>query len=342
MPAPYSNKTNPLNILTFPPGLGSKVAAGQHYLMIDSYKSLNAINTGDKKESSIALYIPPNSMKTGFSAEYSGQEGAALKAAAFTGAKGAASAGANAFLGQGSLQAGVGNLAGMMADSLTGSLGSIASGGGSFLQGAAAKLADKAGFGAAAGIAVNNHMALVYKCPSEFRTHDFMFSFWPKDPSEAEIVARILNDFKQGMLPRVGGGQINSRRLSAPFFHAPRHWKLKFCMGGVMASSENPYLFEIKTSVIKSMQVNHDPEGIVSFHPDGSPVHTTLSLSFQEIELVTSADAVDSVLDTALNQVVKNQAQAATAEELSRISGVAVGTGSTGPPGRNYPNMNKE
>ena len=65
MPAPYSNKTNPLNILTFPPGLGSKVAAGQHYLMIDSYKSLNAINTGDKKESSIALYIPPNSMKTG-------------------------------------------------------------------------------------------------------------------------------------------------------------------------------------------------------------------------------------------------------------------------------------
>ena len=107
-----------------------------------------------------------------------------------------------------------------------------------------------------------------------------------------------------------------------------------------MASSENPYLFEIKTSVIKSMQVNHDPEGIVSFHPDGSPVHTTLSLSFQEIELVTSADAVDSVLDTALNQVVKNQAQAATAEELSRISGVAVGTGSTGPPGRNYPNKN--
>ena len=82
-------------------------------------KKLNAVNTGATMKSSIALYIPPNSMKTGFSAEYSGQEGAALKAAAFTGAKGAASAGANAFLGQGSLQAGVGNLAGMMADSLT-------------------------------------------------------------------------------------------------------------------------------------------------------------------------------------------------------------------------------
>ena len=46
------------------------------------------------------------------------------------------------------------------------------------------------------------------------------------------------------------------------------------------------------------MQVNHDPEGIVSFHPDGSPVHTTLTLSFKEIELVTSEDAVDAKLDT--------------------------------------------
>jgi len=59
MPAPYSNKTNPLNILTYPPGLGSKVAAGQHYLLIDSYKSLNAINTGDKKESLLHYIFHP-------------------------------------------------------------------------------------------------------------------------------------------------------------------------------------------------------------------------------------------------------------------------------------------
>ncbi len=119
------------------------------------------------------------------------------------------------------------------------------------------------------------------------------------------------------MLPRVGGGQINSRRLSAPFFHAPRHWKLKFCMGGRSSGNVNPYLFQIKTSVITSMQVNHDPEGIVSFHSDGSPVHTTLTLSFKEIELVTSEDAVDAKLDTAVREVVKNQSQASA--EKKRI-----------------------
>ena len=317
----------------FPPGLGQDAANGQHYLLIDSYISKNAINNESKRESSIALYIPPNAMKTGFSGNYANEEGAALKAATATGfsnIKNPLSFSKDWF--------GVGDAA---AGAWSG-MKSAADGSVSGALGIGAKIADKAGFAGATGVAVNNHMALVYKGPTDFRTHDFMFSFWPKDPSEADIVRGILNDFEQGMLPRVGGGQINSRRLSAPFFHAPRHYKLKFCKGGRSSGNVNPYLFQIKTSVITSMQVNHDPEGIVSFHPDGSPVHTTLTLSFKEIELVTSEDAVDAKLDTAVREHAKNQAQAATAEELSRISGVAVGTGSTGPPGRNYPNMNKE
>ena len=315
----------------FPPGLGQDAANGQHYLLIDSYISKNAINNESKRESSIALYIPPNAMKTGFSGNYANEEGAALKAATATGfsnIKNPLSFSKDWF--------GVGDAA---AGAWSG-MKSAADGSVSGALGIGAKIADKAGFAGATGVAVNNHMALVYKGPTDFRTHDFMFSFWPKDPSEADIVRGILNDFEQGMLPRVGGGQINSRRLSAPFFHAPRHYKLKFCKGGRSSGNVNPYLFQIKTSVITSMQVNHDPEGIVSFHPDGSPVHTTLTLSFKEIELVTSEDAVDAKLDTAVREHAKNQAQAATAEELSRISGVAVGTGSTGPPGRNYPNKN--
>ena len=290
----------------FPPGLGQDAANGQHYLLIDSYKSLNAINRESKRESSIALYIPPNAMKTGFSGNYANEEGAALKAATRTGFQNARMPDLTSWEG-----------AGDAAASAWGGMKSAWDGAGSGALGIGAKIADKAGFAGAMGIAVNNHMALVYKGPTEFRTHDFMFSFWPKDPSEADIVRGILNDFEQGMLPRVGGGQINSRRLSAPFFHAPRHYKLKFCKGGRSSGNVNPYLFQIKTSVITSMQVNHDPEGIVSFHSDGSPVHTTLTLSFKEIELVTSEDAVDAKLDTAVREVVKNQSQASA--EKKRI-----------------------
>jgi len=38
------------------------------------------------------------------------------------------------------------------------------------------------------------------------------------------------------------------------------------------------------------MDVNHDPNSTVSLHSDGSPVQTTLSLTFQEIEIQVSDD----------------------------------------------------
>ena len=38
------------------------------------------------------------------------------------------------------------------------------------------------------------------------------------------------------------------------------------------------------------MQINHDPNSTISLHEDGSPVQTSLTLSFQEIELPMSGD----------------------------------------------------
>ena len=54
--------------------------------------------------------------------------------------------------------------------------------------------------------------------------------------------------------------------------------------------TENNYLYQIGTSVITTMTVNHDPQSVVGFHKDGSPVQTRLGLTFQEIEYITSAD----------------------------------------------------
>ena len=38
------------------------------------------------------------------------------------------------------------------------------------------------------------------------------------------------------------------------------------------------------------MNINHDPSSAVGFHADGSPVHTRLGVTFQELEYITSAD----------------------------------------------------
>jgi len=167
-----------------------------------------------------------------------------------------------------------------------------AKGTGLSVGGALLKTAEKgSGMLAAQGIAVNNHMALTYKGPSQFRTHEFAFNFFPKNKGESAVIQAILIDFENGMLPRMGGGKelqmIKGRKLSQPFFQSPRHWTIDFF---TTQGDKNFNLFEIKKSVITDMVVNHDPNSTVSLHADGMPVQTALSLTFQEIELQISGD----------------------------------------------------
>ena len=254
-------------------------------MLLTSYESKNAIESvgqgnrggtwgGDPgiTKSSIALYIPPNALKTAWAATYEDTPGAA-KAAGLGGA----------FDRMG--ETGV-------AEILTTALKSA----GLFVAGKAAETLDKGtGMLAAQGLAVNNHMALIYKGPTQFRTHEFAFNFFPKNVGDANAIKEILKDFENGMLPRMGGGveKITGRTLSQPLFMSPRHWTIDFFMKkGVKGEFEGDksYLFQIKKSVITSMTVNHDQQSTVSLHEDGSPVQTTLGLQFQEIELPISSD----------------------------------------------------
>ena len=250
----------------YPIGLGAEVASGQHWMMIDSYESKNALEIEGTKKSSIALYIPPNALKTQIGANFEGLAGGVMMAK--TG----------------------GSLLNMqIGENLLGSTGDIASK--LFAKGETGKNFLAAG----AGLAVNNHMALVYRGPSEFRTHDFVFQFFPKDKNESLAIKNIINDFKNGMTPRLstlGGG--DNQRLTAPFFKSPRQYKISLMKGNV----PNDNLFQIGTSVLTSMSVNHDPQGIVGFHEDGAPVQTTLSLNFKEIEYLLSGDSLDTPKQT--------------------------------------------
>ena len=162
------------------------------------------------------------------------------------------------------------------------------------LMGKAAKQIEKStGFlSAAHGIAVNNHLALTYRGVSKFREHNFVFNFFPKNKDDSKIVRTLLTDFRNGMLPRLQGpmGAVMQagNRLTAPFFNSPRHWDIEFFVPGM--KEKNNFLFKVGKSVITAMDVNHDPNSTVSLHSDGSPVQTTLTLTFQEIEIQVSDD----------------------------------------------------
>jgi len=301
----------------FPPTLGSEVAAGQHYMMIDSYESDNATASGalGAHLSSIGLYIPTGSLKTSFTGNYEGKEGAALKAA--TG-----DTGRNAFESLKNLKFSQETAA----DAEKG-IGALFDVGGSALQGIVGQLADKTGFISASGNTPNNYMALVYGGPNEFRQHSFGFKFFPRNRAESNTVKDIIEEFKRGTLPRMalGSGSQTGKNLLDPFFKSPRQHTIKFMKGGVTtAGNQNPYLFTIGRSVITQMEINYDPQTSVSFHNDGSPVAIDLSLTFKEIAFQISGDnanARDLDLSGAVRQnqaFAENQAAAADVASVRR------------------------
>ena len=280
--------------LDYPVGIGVDQTGitGQPYMLLTSYESKNSIEsvgvTSDaprgKILSSIALYIPPNGLRTAFDADYSGLEGGAIRATMGSAVSRLQGIGLPEFVGGGGFDWDAGNISSTLFEGIK-SAGLVAGG-------KVAGAIDKGtGMLAAQGIAVNNHMSLVYKGPSQFRTHDFSFNFFPKAKQDAEAIRRIIEDLRDGMLPRMYKrgeiGATKGRSVSSPFFMAPRHWTIDFFKGD---GKPNTYLHKIKKSVIKNMQINHDPNSTISFHEDGSPVQTTLTLTFQEIELPISGD----------------------------------------------------
>ena len=291
----------------FPTSLGKESSAGQHYMIIDSYESKNATTTVDgrgKKLSSIGLYIPAGSLNTSFTGNYEGKSAATsiTKVQALT------------------------DNTSRLGNSLTERL--IAAGVG-FTRDAVKSVTtsfDNNGFISAQGLSPNNHLALVYGGPNQFREHTFAFKFFPKNKEESTRVNRIITEFKQGTLPRLQSGL----KIKDAFFKSPRHHKIEFFMGGT-SQSDNPFLFKIGTSVITNMVINYDPQGAVGFHRNGAPVSVNLSLTFKEITLPISTDSITKNRRELDLNVVGQQAQAQAANNVDPLDSIRDGTGSVNP-----------
>jgi len=276
------------NHYAYPESIGNDVKQGQHYILFSSYESRSAVAASTKVMSSIALYIPPNSLTTTIQQNYQELEGGTSRAILGTGTEdtGIIAGIKNIFSEQGTKN--IGTILENQADKRIKQLGDFRA--------------------AASGLATNNRVALTYRGPQGFRDHSFTFQFFPKSAPEAEEVRQIIGDFQNGSTPRRVESKLGAGdKLLAPYFASPRQWTIKFIAGklgggpgsGPTSGGENPYLPKIQRSVISSFMVNHDPDSVISFHRDGSPVHSTLTLTFKEIVHVTSADPVsDQFADT--------------------------------------------
>jgi len=216
---------------------------------------------------SIIMYMPPEGLKFGYKADYEALD---------TGLAGDMSQGI----------AGVINEAGF-ADKIK----AAAKG----TSGVALELTKSAGFGVVSiipgfenvravydkfkGQAKNPNLESVFKSVP-FREFNFPFTFAPKNEKEKDSVHKILQLFRFHMLPEHQNGANG-------YFNVPSEFQITY----MYRDKENTYLPRISRCVLKSVDLDYAPEGVVStLVPDekgAPPTIITMNLSFGETEIMT-------------------------------------------------------
>ena len=131
------------------------------------------------------------------------------------------------------------------------------------------------------GLAINPQNQLLFE-GMHFRNYSMSFTFTPYSKEEADSVKEIIKMFKKLAAPwlvKGAGGML---------FIPPSSFKLDFFFNGKI----NENVGKVTESVIESIEVNYAPNGW-STHTDGSPVQTTMTISFKEIEIV-DRDKIES------------------------------------------------
>jgi len=135
------------------------------------------------------------------------------------------------------------------------------------------------------GQVLNPNMELLFK-GVKLRSFNFQFDLVARDSYEGGMIKTIIKTFKMAMAPRKG--------LTGLFISAPDVFQLEYKKG----SSKHPFLPTFKPCALVSMNVNYTGSGTYATYSDGTPVHMTLQLSFQELNPVYVEDYNDSAAQT--------------------------------------------
>ena len=129
------------------------------------------------------------------------------------------------------------------------------------------------------GQADNPYMEVLFDA-MQLRTFTYNFTFSPKNREETEDVQKIIQLFRFHMSPELKGASNRFLTLPSEF---DIHYMYQAQDG---QASENDYYNKIATCVCTGCDVNYTPDGVKSFE-GGAPTKITMTLSFQETELLT-------------------------------------------------------
>jgi hypothetical protein len=108
-----------------------------------------------------------------------------------------------------------------------------------------------------------------------YRAFAFKYRFFPKNKSESQKIYSIIDTFKIHMHPELSGGKL--------FYLYPSEFDIQY----YYKDQENNYLNRFARCALTDLTVDYGGEQFATFE-DGSPVEIGLSLTFQELEQMTS------------------------------------------------------
>ena len=129
------------------------------------------------------------------------------------------------------------------------------------------------------GQATNPYMEVIFEKVG-MRTFSYNFTFSPRNKEETADVQKIIKMFRFHMLPELQGA--NERFLTLPStFDIHYMYQME-----AEVAHENQFYSKIATCVLSGVDVDYTPNGVKSF-ASGAPTQITMSLSFQETEMLT-------------------------------------------------------
>lgn len=130
------------------------------------------------------------------------------------------------------------------------------------------------------GVIYNPNIELLYQGPS-LRGFNFTFIFTPKSKREADVVNKIILEFKKWSSPNAKDGM----------FEVPAVWEINYMTGSGKNKNMNAFKRCALTNI--STQDNASLDYHMSY-ADGMPITTTMSLEFAEVDIITRQDHLNS------------------------------------------------
>ena len=133
------------------------------------------------------------------------------------------------------------------------------------------------------GATFNENVELLFRGVNLRGGLDFSFDLAPRDVKESQEIKDMVLFLKKEMSPRKG---TQSGAAGGLFLTAPSVFKIQYMSGG----QPHPYLNRFKICALTGLNLNFTSSNTYTTYSDGTPVHMTLNLQFQELTPIYAED----------------------------------------------------